>query len=174
MRTELSKVLDECLLRLSGGEDIGACLRDYPELSPELEELLHTASFVSSAPRVSHSGDFRAESKVRIIARIRERQVKARVEKFQHKSIITRFVERAGEAVLRVFSGRNVIIIPLTLLLLLALGGSLFIAAMLSSPSPQSALSSQCTLSILSGDVEIQRADSDIWEKAGDGIVLEA
>src|SRR4030042_4919770 len=107
MRTELSKVLDECLPRLSKGEDIGACLHDYPELSPELEELLHTASFVSSAPRVSPSENFRVESKVRIIARIRERQVKARVEKFQHKSRITRLVERAGEAVLRVFSGRK-------------------------------------------------------------------
>ncbi len=173
MQTELSKVLDKCLPRLKRGEDIGACLRDYPELSPELEELLRTVSFISGAPEVSPSGDFRAESKVRIIARIRERQVRARVEKFQHKSSISRFVERAGEAVLRVFSGRNVVIIPLTLLLLLALGGSLFIAAMLTSPSPQSASASQCTLSILSGNVESQRADSDTWEKAGDGIVLE-
>lgn len=174
MQTELSKVLDECLLRLSGGEDISACLRDYPELSPELEELLRTASFVSRAPRVSPSEDFRVESKVRIIAEIRERQVRARVAKFQHKSSITRFVERAGEAVLRVFSGRNMIIIPVTLLVLFALAGSLFIAAMLTSSSPQSSLASQCTLSILSGDVEIQRADSNIWEKAGDGIILEA
>src|SRR4030042_5529671 len=174
MRTELSKVLDECLPRRKKGEDIGACLHDYPELAPELEELLRTASSIPNTPRVSPSDDFRAESKVRIIAGLRERQVRDRAAKLQHKSVTTRFVERAGEAVLRVFSGRNMIVIPVTLLVLFALAGSLVIAAMLTSSSPQSALASQCTLSILSGDVEIQRADSDIWEKAGDGIILEA
>ncbi|MBM3156043.1 MAG: hypothetical protein FJ004_02005 [Chloroflexi bacterium] len=174
MRTELSKVLNECLLRLRRGEDSSACLHDYPELSPELEELLRTASFVSCAPKVSPSDDFRAESKARIIAGLRERQVRERVAKLEHRSAAARFMERAGEAVLRVFSGRNMILIPVTLLVLLALGGSLLIAAVLTSPSPQSAQSSRCTLSILSGDVEIQRADSDIWEKAGDRVVLEA
>ena len=103
MRTELSKVLDECLPRLKRGEDIGACLHDYPELSPELEELLRTASFVSNAPKVPPSEDFRVESKVRIIAELRERQVRDRVAKLQHKSVTTRFVERVGEAILRVF-----------------------------------------------------------------------
>lgn len=174
MQTKLSNILDECLLRLKRGEDIGACLHDYPELSSELEDLLRTASFISSAPKASPSEDFRAKSKARIVAELRERQVRDRVARFQHKSVTNRFVERAGEAVLRVFSGRNTILIPLTLFVLLAVGGSLFIAAMLASPSQQSALASQCTLSILSGNVEIQRAGSDIWEEAGDGIILEA
>jgi len=174
MRTELSNVLDECLTRLKRGEGLGAFLHDYPELPPELEELLHTASFISNTPRVSPSADFREESKVRIITGLRERQVRDRVAKLQHKSVTARFVERVGEAILRVFSGRNMIVIPVTLLVLLTLVGSLFIAAMLTSSSPQSALASQCTLSIFSGDVQIQRAGSDIWEEAGDGIILEA
>ncbi len=174
MRSELAEVLDKCLSRLKEGDSIDACLHDHPDLSSELGELLDTASLVSSVPRVTPSCRFREESRARVIARIRERQVRARMSNIHGKWVMSRAVERWGDAVLRVFSGRNLVVIPVTLLVLLAIGTGLFVAAVLTSSAPQSTLVSSCTLSILSGEVAVQRQGSSDWERAGDGVILEA
>jgi hypothetical protein len=42
MKHNLNKILDECINRLGHGEDIEACLADYPEHTQELEPLLQT------------------------------------------------------------------------------------------------------------------------------------
>jgi hypothetical protein len=174
MRTELAEALDKCLARLREGDSIDGCIRDHRELGSELGTLLDTASLVSNAPRVTASRKFREESRARVIARIRERQVKARMSNIHGKWVMSRAVERWGDAVLRVFSGRNLVVIPVTLLVLLAIGTGLFVAAILTTSAPQSTLVSNCTLSVLSGQVEVQRQGSSDWERAGDGVILEA
>ncbi len=61
-----------------------------------------------------------------------------------------------------------------TFLLLIAIGGSLFMIVSLSSSLQSDALASQCTVSILSGSVEVQIPGSHTWQQADDGMTLRA
>ena len=49
---EFDNILDECLERVIKGEDILACLADYPEHATELEPLLKTALDTRNAAAV--------------------------------------------------------------------------------------------------------------------------
>ena len=68
MRIDLSKILDECLLRVGKGEAIEACVDDYPNLQAKLEPLLSIAQAIYNIPKVSPSDEFRRMSKARLMA----------------------------------------------------------------------------------------------------------
>jgi hypothetical protein len=64
------------------------------------------------------------------------------------------------------------IAVPVTLLLLLAAGGSIAVIAGVGLPGQPSALAAQCTFSVFSGSAEVQVPGSDQWQEATDGMVL--
>lgn len=72
MSKKFDDILNECLNRMSAGENIEKCLQDYPDLSEELRPLLETASTVkASSNLVQPSQQFRALAKQRILAESR-------------------------------------------------------------------------------------------------------
>ena len=175
MQAKLSKVLDDCLVRLSKGETIDACLTQYPQLRQQLQSLLYTAVSVSHIPKVSPSDEFRKASKLRLMARLRDKSIQARVVK---SGQATALADRLGVAwriiVVAITQPSKKVAIPVTIALLLALGGGLLLSGAFRLPSPSPALVSQCTLSILSGSVATQSPGSNVWEETQDGITLEA
>jgi len=63
--------------------------------------------------------------------------------------------------------------VPLALVLVMLLEG-LFLVGALSFALPTRALASQCTLTSLTGGVELQKPGLSTWEEAEDGVTLEA
>ena len=49
MKDNLDKILDECIDRINGGEDIETCLNDYPGYREELGPLLYAMLDAKSA-----------------------------------------------------------------------------------------------------------------------------
>jgi len=62
--------------------------------------------------------------------------------------------------------------ISVAVALVLALGGSILLPGILDLVSPPPAMASPCTLSILSGEVELGKAGSDSWQPGIDGMTL--
>jgi hypothetical protein len=83
-------------------------------------------------------------------------------------------LETACRGFLRALDKPRALAIPITLLLLIAVGGSLFTIVSLAFPSQPTSLASQCTVSVLSGGVEVQIPGSDAWQEAFDGMILDA
>jgi len=174
MRTDLSKALDKCLGRLRKGEAVEACLTDFPHLRHQLEPLLSTALSISTAPRVSPSDEFRTVSKARLMMQLRERSNQAKVAKQRREAAQPGMLGTACRGFLEALGRPRGLVVPVTLLLLIAMVGSLFMIVSLVSPSQPTALASQCTVSVLSGGVQIQIPGSDDWQVAVDGMTLDA
>ena len=71
IENRLAQILDLCLSRMSGGESIGSCLSDYPELQKELAPLLEVAQTISEIPAVSPSDEFVRTAQSRLMAVVR-------------------------------------------------------------------------------------------------------
>ena len=171
MRTELSKALDDCLSRISKGESIETCVADFPHLRAQLESLLSTALFISTTPRVSPSERFRTLSKVRLMVRLHERSIGVKATEPPRKAEATVLKVPWRGLVYALIESRALTFV-VTFLLLIAIGGSLFMIVSLSSSSQPAALASQCTVSVLSGSVEVQIPGSHTWQRADDGMTL--
>ena len=72
MKSDLSKLLDECIARLDKGEIIEDCLAEYPNAKEQLEPLLQIAASISAVPKVYPSDDFRRASKDHLMTRLRQ------------------------------------------------------------------------------------------------------
>ena len=177
MKTDLSKVFEDCLARMRQGEAIEACLSRYPSVRQQLEPLLRTALSISNAPKVVPSDEFRRESRARLMSRIRESSVQVQSKK---SGKVKAEYGRPGWgwgalADALVLPGR--VSVPVTSALFLALAAILIVYSVFSflpQQSGHSMLASKCTLSILTGSVEVQLPDSDTWYIAEDGMTLES
>jgi hypothetical protein len=174
MLAELSKALDDCLERRLDGESLESCLNDYPELRARLEPLLTTAAFVSAAPKVSPSEGFRVASQARLMVRLHERSRQRKSARAQRGEGLLKAVGTACRKLIQALNKPLPLAVPVTLLLLLAAGGSISVIAGIGLPGQPSALASQCTVSVLGGSAQVQLPGSDTWQMAGDGMVLAA
>ncbi len=174
MRTDLSKALDECLGRMRKGEPIEACLNDFPHLRHQLEPLLSTALSISTAPGVSPSDEFRRVSQARLMTRLREEASKGGVSTQRRTPAQPGALVTACRGLLHALGKPRALIVPVTLLLLIAMGGSLFTIVSLALPAQPTALAAQCTVSVLSGGVQVQTPGADTWQEAVDGQILDA
>ena len=173
MRVKLPKAFDESLARINKGESVKTCLAEYPHLRQQLVPLLYSGLFIPAIPKASPSDDFRRISKARLMARLCERSIETEKSHQARPAsnglgIIWRGLERA-------FIGPARVAVPLTLVLILALQ-CLFLFGTLSSVSlsPASTLTSHCTLSTLTGAVQLQTPGSSTWEEAENGMTLAA
>ncbi|MFC2004482.1 FecR domain-containing protein, partial [Chloroflexota bacterium] len=170
MKTDLTKVLDECVKQIRNGETMESCLARYPDVREKLEPLLNMISSICSLPSVTPSDEYRILSKARLMARIAQEPGQAEAVKSGQRTTLLNELALA----LRRFWHANTVVrkvaIPVTLALLLAIGVSILGAFNLLSP--QTALASQCTLSILSGSVEVQKPDLDTVQQGADGMTL--
>jgi hypothetical protein len=174
MLAELSKALDECLARMGKGESLESCLNDYPHLRSRLWPLLSTAAFVSTVPRVSPSDEFRVASRARLKVRLLERSGRAWSPRPRGAARLLSAIETVCKRLIEALNKPLPLAVPISLLLLLAAGGSISIIATVGFPAQPSALASQCTFSVLSGSAEVQLPGSDTWQEAVDGSVLAA
>ncbi len=172
MLAELSKALDNCLARLREGEPLEACLNDYPHLQSRLEPLLITAASISTVPKASPSDEFRIASKARLMVRLHERSRQSKSARPLREAGPLRAIDTACRKLIDMLSRPLPLAVPVTLLLLIAAGGSIAIIASIGLPERPSALASQCTFSVLSGRAQIQAPGSDQWQEATDGMVL--
>jgi len=170
MGTDLSKILDECILRISKGEAIEACLDEYSDLREQLEPLLYTALSISTIPRVSPSDEFRRVSKARLMARIVPEFSQTEAASSDQRIPLLNWLTVAWEKLLPAITGARRIAIPIAIALVLVLGASL--SGAFDLLSPPTTLASQCTLSILSGSVEIQNPGADTRQQGTDGMTL--
>ena len=173
MKTDLSKALDGCLVRIENGEAVNSCLAKYPHLRQQLVPLLYSSLYIATAPKVSASDDFRKRVKGCLMARLRQEAIQAETS-HQDRTVFNGFgvLWRGLE---RVFTSPAKVAIPLTLTLILILQGFFFFGSLNFAPSPlASALASHCTLSTLEGNVQMQIPGSTVWEDTESGTTLTA
>jgi hypothetical protein len=153
MVERINDIVDICLKRVKAGETIEDCMRDYPEHRTELEMLLSTARRLYSVPIPSVTNEFRQESRIKVLARLREgSSPKPKIQgKLHVKSIFRRLT-------LSPFT-------PLVMIVLITM--SLWFA--LSGEVPEKPDAAKFTVSILRGQVEIKQNESTSWETAVDG-----
>ncbi|MFQ5997308.1 MAG: FecR domain-containing protein, partial [Dehalococcoidales bacterium] len=170
MNAKLLEILDECLEQIQSGERIESCLAEYPHLWEQLEPLLTTAWSISALPKVSPSDEFRRIAKARLLARIRQESIQAKVEKSVPRMPLLGELTISWQRIWHTIIGARRVAIPVTIALFLLLGVSLSGAPNYLFSSP--ALASQCTLSILSGSVEVQKPGTDNSRPGNNGMTL--
>ncbi|HEY31526.1 MAG TPA: DUF4382 domain-containing protein [Dehalococcoidia bacterium] len=74
MATEFDKILDKCIDRINGGEDIESCLADYSEHADELRLFLNAMTQTKSTYSFTPSNSAKAEARQRFNNALRERQ----------------------------------------------------------------------------------------------------
>ena len=72
---QIEEIFEECLERVLKGEDMGECVRRYPEHESELRELLETSVMAREALAVQPSPEFRERARQQLYAAQRERAV---------------------------------------------------------------------------------------------------
>lgn len=75
---EFYDVFDECLDRMAKGEDIEACLKDYPQYARELKPLLETAFTVKQSVSVTPRPEFTTRAKAEFQVAVREANARPR------------------------------------------------------------------------------------------------
>ena len=128
----------------------------------QIEPLLDTAQSITAAPKTV---------KVLLMARLRQEAVQRQAVKSRRSTRSFDDLATAWQGLLHVFVPARKVAIPVALALVLIIGAS-FGALNILSPSP--ALASQCTVSILSGGVEVRETGADNWEQGVDGMILAA
>ncbi len=168
METKLAEILDECIARLRKGEKVEDCLNQYPSLREQIAPLLRAAVSVSALPRVKPSAEFREESKARLMSRLRQQSLAVKA-KSRQETLLLGSLAAVWQGLCRSIIGARKVAIPVALAVVVMLVASIG-AFNLLSPTP--ALASQCTLSILSGSAEVQRAGEDAWKQGANGMTL--
>ncbi len=172
MRPELSKVLDECIERIRKGETVESCLAEYPNLRKQIKPLLDTALSISGIPQVSPSDEFRKTSKARLMARLRQESIQAEAAKSGRRVPLAGGLAAAWQRLRQDVVATRKVAVPVTIVLLIALGAGLYQFGAFRFLSPTPVLASQCTLSILSGDVEVRNSEAESWRQGADGMLL--
>ncbi|MEE9399244.1 MAG: FecR domain-containing protein, partial [Dehalococcoidales bacterium] len=172
MNAKLSGILDECIEQIHRGEKIESCLSQYPQLREQLEPLLKTAQAVSALPRVLPSDEFRMAAKARLMARIRQESFEGKRAKPEPRTTLLGELALSWQRIWQAFVGAKKVAVPVTLAFILLLAVGTFSALNALSPTP--ALASQCTLTVLSGSVEVQKPGSGHSQPGADGMTLGA
>jgi len=174
MAKQFPNILDECLTRISKGETVESCLTEYSHVREQLEPLLSMASSISRAPKASPSEEFRRFSPVRLMARLRQESRVAEATTAYQRITEPSTLSLAWHRLARSISGSKRVLVPVAISLVVALVVSLGLTYAVNTFSPNSALFSNCTLSVIAGEVEVQMPSSDIWQDGTDGVVLAA
>ena len=169
MRTKLTKALDDCLEMMSKGESIEACLAKYKNVKKQLEPLLNTALSISSLPGVVPSDKFREAASERLIARLHREANQARTVELKQGTSLLDELAITAQRLWQAVTGIKKVAVPVAFSLLVIIVAS-FSASNFLSPSP--ALASGCTLSILSGSVEVQAPEGN-GKQGADGMTLD-
>jgi hypothetical protein len=151
---QLAKALDECLDRISEGKPIDVCVAASPRLHDKVAPLLYTGHYISTVPKVKASEEFRRAAKERLIARLQEEERLTVITNTQIKPASS-FLKELNLVMNRVWQsvmGVKRVALPVAIGLVLIIVSAFSINSFM-SPSP--ALADGCTLSIISGNVEI-------------------
>jgi hypothetical protein len=170
---ELARAIDACLARVREGEKIESCLAEYPHIRQHLKPLLETALSVSSAPKAAPSDEFRRLSTARIMSKMRESRAQAEAARTREPVRMPGWIGSLGGVVAGVVAQPRRAAVPATAGLFIALAALLLTYSISSLFSYDTALASQCTLSLLSGSAQVQLPGSDQWMVASDGLVVE-
>ena len=177
MSNKLSEIIEDCITSITRGETLETCLAKYLDVREQLEPLLYTASLLSNIPKASPSQEFIQTSKARLLERLRQESIQVEIARpnreipllddlsmwFDDLKMWWQRLWHAGTRIRR-------IAIPVALALLLIIGGSLGIPKLLLPPA---ALASECTLTVLSGNVEVLNSETNRWQQGTDGMTLE-
>ncbi|OGO23548.1 MAG: hypothetical protein A2144_11150 [Chloroflexi bacterium RBG_16_50_9] len=169
MGRKIAKILDECLGRISQGESEETCLASFAGIRHQLEPLLHTALSISSLPRISPTDEFRKTSQARLMARLSLEATDRKAVALEQGVPLLDDLATAGQRLWQILIGVKKVAIPVTLALFLTIAISI---GAFNFGSPPTVLASECTLSILSGDVAIQTPNAGAMQRGDDGMTL--
>src|SRR4030042_1013905 len=168
---KLAKVLDECLARIQEGKSVDVCLAANVEMNDQVEPLLYTGRYISTLPKVQPSEEFRRTAKGRLMARLHEEESQSQRIQAEAKPFIS-FPDEFStnmHQIWQTIAGVRKVALPVALGLILIIA-SVVSATNFISPSP--AMADGCTLSVISGTVEIQAPAADI-QPGIDGMTLD-
>jgi hypothetical protein len=129
---------------------------------------------IQQITKVSVTDEFKQVSKARLIARISSGTVQAKAEKPLRRTPTYNGFYKILNRCLNAIAGRKRVIVPLTVILVIVLAAGLLLPGMLDVPWSTPALASNCTLSIMDGNVEVKVAGADEWETGIDNMILQS
>jgi len=168
MEKEFDIILDECLELVMKGESIESVLAEFPDLRENLEPLLLTALDINHLPKIEPSPEYISTSKLSLLRKIQSYESE-KSSGFDVLSVFRRFSTSIGDF-RQAFSAHPRWSVAVTAVLVIVLFATIGQSVLFKS-SP--AMASTCVLQILSGEVNISDADSDMFEPGSDGMVLE-
>ena len=170
MEPKLAAVLDECLKRISEGATIDVCMAEHEDMRRELEPLLYTSQFVSNMPKSQPPEEFRKTARGRLMARIHEEIVQEKARDSKPSLLLPNEMALAAERLWQAVAGVRRIAVPVALCLVMVMAAFFGVSNIM---SPSSALASGCTLSIISGTVEIQAPEVVGNQQGANGMTLD-
>ena len=171
MENRQAVALDQCLLWINQGKTIDYCLEQYSQLRVDLEPLIKIAISIREAPKITPSSEFVETSKAHLISNIRTKSIRTKPKEINMKAIETNRSVGMWRRYLDLISIKK-LAVPVALLMVLAIVSGLFLTNTFHFSSPASGLTSNCTLSILSGSVDIQKKQTGSWLSGQNGVTL--
>ena len=168
MKKDFENILDECIKLVLNGESIESVLAEYSDIRDDLEPLLRTALDISHLPKIEPSPEYISTSKINLLREIRSSESE-KIPGFDILSVPRRFSSAIGDF-WQTFSAPKKWSVAVTAVVVIVLFASLGQFVFFRS-SP--VMASTCVLQVLSGEVNISDIDSDTFEPASDGMVLE-
>src|SRR4030042_6524133 len=168
IKKDFENILDECIQLVLEGESIESVLAEYPDEREDLEILLRTALDISYLPKIEPSPEYISTSKINLLREIRSGESE-KITGFDILSVSRRFSSAIGDF-WQTFSTSKKWSVAVTAVLVVVLFASLGQFVFFKS-SP--VMASTCVLQVLSGEVNISDKDTDSFEPASDGMILE-
>jgi hypothetical protein len=170
MKNDVAKSLDDCLKRIKNGETMEECLAAYPSLKGQIEPLLRSAQVISYLPKMEISEQYRETAAGRLMSRIQQNTARQKVVDLYDHTIFKDNLARIARWLHQSFTGNRRIVIPVTLIAIIAIVAGIGVPSL---SSPSSVLASGCTLSIYSGEVDILSPGQEEIQPGIDGMTLE-
>ncbi|MEJ2740740.1 MAG: FecR family protein, partial [Dehalococcoidia bacterium] len=170
MKKKYAKDLDECIEYLRKGLNYENYVHLDPGIDTHIDQLIHAGTVISSVQKAAPTIEFKRTSKNRLLARIKHENA----EKIDGSPAKTKnLFHEIKQTFLNIFTKPVRVAVPIALSLLIAIGGGAFFSGLVSFSSPTAVLASNCTLSIIEGNVDILPTGSKTWQEGIDGTTLE-
>ncbi len=112
MGNDFEQILDSCIDRLNRGENLEACLTDYPQHASELEPLLQAMSTTRQAYAFSPSADAKREARQKFLAALEQRRQPGVWQKIFAQRLVWASVAAAVVLIIVGYFGLRTFVLP--------------------------------------------------------------
>jgi hypothetical protein len=169
-----SRILDTAIEWAREGKSVELYLNQFALIRKRLEPLLSVAKLFSVSKKVTPSTEFRSALKNRLMSRINTESASAECHKTKQNKQQSSSFATIWQQIIGSKSKHLLIAVAMSLVLVLGASFAGVSSSSINLFSPPSVLASNCTLTILNGNVLVRDNSSATWENGANGMTLAA